>query len=283
MDEQKQNEKSSLGIPGAIIIVGVLIAGAILLSNKSNAPAPTNNNTQAQQVPNVSVKPVSASDHILGDPNAPIVIVEYSDPSCPFCKLFQSTMETIINTYATSGKVAWVYRHFPLDKPNQDGQILHPNAGHEAQAFECAATLGDNNVFWAYEEEWYNVFPLQGATDRDTASDTAQLAQVAKDNGIDVTKFTNCLSNGMNAQIVEDDYQGGIAAGAQGTPYSVMVLKTPLDSATENNLNNYLTNTIIDGTQLSNNISISSDSKEVVLNGNIPLENVTYIINTILK
>ena len=269
MNEEKQNEKSNLSIPGAIIVVGVLIAGAILLSNKSSAPAPANNAQPSSLA--ISIKPVSPTEHILGDPNAPITIVEFSDASCPFCKMFQTTMESVMSNYGTTGKVAWVYRDFPLTS-------IHPNAEHEAEAFECAASIGGNNVFWTYEEKWYNVFPLQGATDRDVASDTAQLVQVAKDSGIDTSKFTICLSSGAEAQMVQNDYQDGVTAGAQGTPYSVMILKTALTSDKIDTIETYISDN-----NLAQNVMISSDNKEIVLNGAIPLNNVTDIINTVLK
>ena len=269
MNDEKQMEKSNLSIPGAIIVVGILIAGAILLSNKSSTPAPANN-VQPSTL-SVSIKPVGSTDHILGDPNAPITIVEYSDPSCPYCKLFQSTMESIMSNYGTGGKVAWVYRDFPLTS-------IHPNAEHEAEAFECVASIGGNNTFWAYEEKWYSVFPLQGATDRDVASDTAQLTQVANETGIDTSKFTICLSSGVEAQTVENDYQNGVTAGAQGTPYSVMILKTALTSDKIDTIETYISDN-----NLAQNVMISSDNKEIVLNGAIPLANVTPIIDTILK
>ncbi len=269
-EEQKMEvQKNNLSIPGAIIVVGILIAGAILLSNKSNIPAPAN--TTQVSPSNISLKPVSASDHILGDPNAPIVIVEFSDPSCPYCKMFQSTMETIIANYGATGKVTWVYRDFPLTS-------LHPNAQHEAQAFECVATLGGNTAFWNYEKEWYSVFPLQGATDRDTASDTAQLMQVAQDNGINTAQFNDCLSNNTTAQAVENDYNDGVTAGAQGTPYSIMILKTPLTSDEATAIETYIASN-----NLTQNITLSSDNKDIVLDGAIPLENVTSIIDMVLK
>ena len=84
----------------------------------------------------VAFKPAgkTTADHILGNPNAPIKLVEYSDPSCPFCRLFTPTVEKVMDDYGASGQVAWVYRSFPLDKPDANGDVLHKNAGHESQA-----------------------------------------------------------------------------------------------------------------------------------------------------
>src|SRR6185436_7093141 len=83
----------------------------------------------------VEMEPVTEKDHILGNPNAEVIMVEYSDLECPFCKEFHSTLRRVMNEYGKDGKVAWVYRHFPIDS-------LHPKARKEAEATECAAELG---------------------------------------------------------------------------------------------------------------------------------------------
>lgn len=89
----------------------------------------------------IDFKPVGENEHILGNQNARIKIVEYSDTECPFCKTFHSTMHRIVDQ--NSGEVAWVYRHFPIPQ-------LHPNAEREAQATECVAEIAGNEVFWGY-------------------------------------------------------------------------------------------------------------------------------------
>jgi len=98
----------------------------------------------------VELKPVSESDHILGNIAAKIIIVEYSDLECPFCKVFHNTMHQVVKEYA--GEVAWVYRHFPIAS-------LHPKAFHEAEATECAWEQGGNEVFWKYMDKLFEVTP----------------------------------------------------------------------------------------------------------------------------
>src|SRR4051812_7191904 len=112
--------RSPLSIPVAIIIAGAIVAGAVIWTKK---PAQVAVNTNTQQAAALSgdtqpIAPITDKDHILGNPNAKIKIVEYSDPSCPFCKMFHPTMLKIMDTYGKTGDVAWVYRHFPLDKPD---------------------------------------------------------------------------------------------------------------------------------------------------------------------
>ncbi|MDD5165684.1 MAG: thioredoxin domain-containing protein [Candidatus Pacebacteria bacterium] len=227
-----EQKNQLITIPGAIIIGCTILAIAYFMTQRSNNPAPTNG---TPQIPTVTMAPISANEHILGNPNAKIKIVEYSDPSCPYCKMFHPTMEQVMNAYGASGKVAWVYRQFPLDKPDANGNILHPNAGHEAQAFECAASIGGNDKFWAYTKEWYNVFPLQGATDRPVAEDTAQLASIAKKVGLNAISFSDCLASGQFKSKVEAQYLDGVNAGVSGTPYNIIITpsgaKIPLAGA----------------------------------------------------
>ncbi len=85
---------------------------------------------------------ITAEDHIIGNTNAPIVIVEYSDLECPFCKRFGTTMKEIVAE--SNGQVAWVYRHWIVHV--QPGQ----NALPKAAASECVTKLKGNDAFWKY-------------------------------------------------------------------------------------------------------------------------------------
>ncbi len=87
-------------------------------------------------------------DHILGNANAPVVIVEYSDSDCPYCQKFHATMHQVKDKYGD--KVAWVYRHYPLDG-------LHPKARMEAEASECVAKLSNNETFWKYLDAMFTI------------------------------------------------------------------------------------------------------------------------------
>ena len=85
----------------------------------------------------------STADHLRGNPNAPIKIVEFSDLQCPFCKAFQTTMQQVMAEYGQRGQVAWVYRHLPLTS-------IHRYALPWAEESECAAQLGGSDKFWEY-------------------------------------------------------------------------------------------------------------------------------------
>ena len=214
-------------IPIAIIVAGVFVAIAVYFSGSHGTPSP------ATQIPAsngaITVRPVTAQDHILGNPNAPIKIIDYSDTECPYCKQFHQTLKDIYGAYATTGEVAWVYRSFPL----------HSKSTNEAEALECAADLGGNTVFWSYLDEIFAVTPSNDGLD------PAELPKIASDVGLDVNAFNTCLSSGKEAAKVQADYQDAINAGGQGTPYTVFV--TPQGNIANTNgaipydaVNNYI-------------------------------------------
>jgi protein-disulfide isomerase len=253
--------KNNFSIPAAIILAGLLIAFGVYLSR---TPAPTANKpvTTAPSATTINLKPVTAADHILGNPNAPVVIVEFSDTECPYCKMFLPTMQAIMSSYGKNGQVAWVYRSFPI----------HSLSEHEAEATECAAQLGGNAEFWKYTDE---IFATTTSTD---TLDPSVLSIVAGEDGLNVTQFNACLSSGKYAATIQASYQDAIAAGAQGTPYSVMVLKTPLSTAQETAVSNYIA-----ANNLASNVWISSDNTKIALDGALPLANVTAILDIVLN
>ncbi len=229
--EQKQT--ALLNIPTAIIIAGAIIAAAVIFTRYPSSSRPVTAETGTINLED-KIKPVNESDHILGNPNAKVKIIEYSDPSCPFCKSFHVTMRKIIDLYGKSGDVAWVYRSFPLDKPGANGQILHPNAGRESQASECAGSLGGNDKFWAYTNRLYDVTPSVTG-DTPNGLDQKELPKIAQYVGLNVDDFNSCLSSGKFKEKVEAQYLEGVNIGIQGTPSSVLVTPSgkyiPLEGA----------------------------------------------------
>jgi protein-disulfide isomerase len=160
------------------------------------------------------VKPVDEKDHIVGDPNATVKVIEFSDFECPFCKGFHTTMKKLMEEYGKDGKVAWVYRHFPIDE-------LHSKARKEAQAAECAGELGGNEAFWAYADRLFEVTPSNNRLD------LALLPKIAEDTGLDRAKFESCLQGdergGKYAAHIEANRQDATASGGSGTPWSVVI------------------------------------------------------------
>ena len=203
-------------IPAAIVIAGVLIAGALYLTNRPQAQVPREGATEQRTVPSLS-----SDDHILGNPDAKIVIIEYSDFECPFCKNFHSVMHGIINEYGARGDVAWVYRHFPIAQ-------LHSKAQKEAEASECAAELGGNQGFWDYADRLFEVTPSNNNLNLN------ELPKIATYIGLDETAFSACLESGRYAEKVEQELAEVIAAGGRGTPHNVVIVRgeqAPIEGA----------------------------------------------------
>lgn len=198
-------------VPVAIVIAGALIAGALFLTTKKSPDADKVADTKINNN-EIAIDPVSAEDHILGNPKAPIMIVEFSDTECPFCKNFHQTMHKVIETYGKSGKVAWVYRHFPIDQ-------LHPKARKESEATECAAELGGNEKFWEYLDLIYKKTPSNNGLD------LSLLPKFAEEIGLDKKEFETCLNSGKYADKINDSVQKAKIAGGQGTPYTVIITK----------------------------------------------------------
>lgn len=235
MDEQRHSEiqmepvrrqgvQKNMLIPLAIVIAGALVAASLLYVNRATISAAHNQNNpqggdQAQAT--ADIRAIDSNDHILGKPDAPVVIVEYSDLECPYCKEFHQTLRQIMNEYGSKGQVAWVYRQFPIAQ-------LHPKAENEAIASECAAALGGNDAFWKFIDKVFEITPSNNGLD------PAQLPIIAGQIGIDVSSFNACLKSGKYKDRVTADFNDAIKNGGQGTPFSVIIAggqKTPVSGA----------------------------------------------------
>ncbi len=160
-----------------------------------------------------AVRPYAAGrDHVRGNPQAEVTLIEYSDFECPFCKRFHSTLDKVVKD--SDGHVKWVYRHFPIDE-------LHSKARKEAAASECAAELGGNEAFWKFVDRFYDLTPSNNGTDLETV-----LPKIARDIGLDPTRFASCVASGKYDRRVEQDYQDAVASGGRGTPWSIVVSKS---------------------------------------------------------
>ncbi len=206
---------NTLLIPMAIVIAGALIAGALYMGTQKGSAAGAQAQPEQPSGDLEQMDAITKKDHILGNPDAPVKIVEYSDFECPFCKRFHETMNQVMDEYGAKGKVAWVYRHFPLDQ-------LHPiKARREAIATECANELGGSDAFWKYADRFFELTPSNNQTDVDTV-----LPQIAKEIGLNAKAFSTCLASGKYDAHIEDGIKNAAATGGNGTPWSIVVSKS---------------------------------------------------------
>lgn len=212
--EPSSQQSSSLVIPIAIVFGFGLIALAIYFSGIGK-PANENYKIQAQnnnaEAVIADIKPVDGTDYIKGNPNAPIMIVEYSDYDCPFCKSFHETMNRIMDEYGVTGKVAWVYRQFPISQ-------LHPNAPRISEAALCVGELAGNDGFWSFSDL---VFQSRAVNEITSVS---RLSEFAVDAGADKEAYENCVRSEKYQQAVKDSIVDGVNAGVKGTPHSFVVV-----------------------------------------------------------
>ena len=201
-DSRSSTMKSSLTIPIAIAIGGAIIAFAVYTSTPK-APSAGGNGNPAL------VRPLSTTDHILGNPAAKVVLIEYSDFDCEYCKIFDETLHLIIANQGTKGDVAWVYREFPLTE-------IHPNALSNARAAECVAQVAGNDAFWKFKTELFDHQPI----------DPSQYGVYAKNVGIQDDTFATCFANAATNvdERIQADRQNALDVGAQGTPYSLIIV-----------------------------------------------------------
>ena len=189
-------------IAGAIIVAGIIIAGAIMLKGGSAPVAQipvANNNDNVNQL----LEPVSAKDNVLGNANAKVVLIEYADFQCPFCeRFFNDSEKAVRDNYVKTGKVKFVYRDFAF---------LGPESTAAAMASHCA---GDQGKFWEYHDYLYT---HQNGENKGAVAD-ANLKSFAKNIGLNESTFNQCLDSEKYAQVVKDAASSGRAAGVTGTP-----------------------------------------------------------------
>lgn len=200
------NTQKGYGVPAAIVVAGLLIAGAVFFTGNSNSNDTVANNGNTGHTgtqPSGEFRMPSEDDHIRGNLDAPIKIVEFSDFECPFCGRLHPTLTRIAEE---NDDVAWVYRHFPLNS--------HTNAFSAAVASECVAKVGGNDAFWNFADSAF-------ANQRQLGNGFYEA--FVQDAGLDVNAFTSCLNDSQVASDVQEDLDEVIAVGGRGTPYVVVV------------------------------------------------------------
>jgi protein-disulfide isomerase len=141
--------------------------------------------------------PVSASDHIAGSLDAPVILVEYGDYECPYCGRAHPIVKAAQR--ALGKELAFVYRHFPLTE-------VHPHAELAAEAAEAAGT---QRKFWQMHDMLF---------EHQNALEPQDLVSYAERLRLDVTEFAQELSGHVHTKKVRADFTGGVRSGVNGTP-----------------------------------------------------------------
>lgn len=140
----------------------------------------------------------------MGDPNAPVKIIEYSDFQCPYCGQFTlDTEQKLIDAYIATGKVYFEYHSF--------GDFIGAESARAAEAAYCA---GDQNKFWEMHDI---IFANQSGENQGHFSDKF-LTVLAEKVSLDMGQFTDCFKNGKHADTVKQDGVAARQAGVKATP-----------------------------------------------------------------
>jgi len=191
--------RNILIVAGGVVAVAAIAAGVIYGTRPSSpGPAPTQ---VAQAADKASLLNVQPTDHVLGDPKAPITLIEYASFTCPHCAHFSvAILPEVKKKWVDTGKVKLIYRDFPLDQ----------TALKAAQLAECAAKdryYGVVDMIFATQQRW--------ATASDPIGELAKSLRIA---GMGEAEVKACLANDAVANGVIADYRGGETLGVNSTP-----------------------------------------------------------------
>lgn len=168
-------------------------------SGAKDAPAVLKNNTK------ITVAPITELDHFKGNSDAKIALIEYSDLECPYCQSFHETMKDVVSK--NPNEFVWVFRNFPLS--------IHKGAQIKAEAAECVASIGGNDIYWEYIDLLY----------QNLSATSDDLPKLAASLGVSDTEVSKCIASGKFKDKVKSDYDSGTVAGITGTPGTVILNK----------------------------------------------------------
>lgn len=204
-----------------VFLVFVLIIFAFLLGMLTNkviyleqqmsiTPTPVAQQPDTPPTPPLVVSDMTAGKlPILGNKDAKVTVVEFSDFQCPFCKqYFDDAHKQLKTAYIDTGKIAFAYRHYPLNS-------IHPLAQKAGEAAECA---NEQDKFWEYhdllfknQDVWSQITDTQEVLNSFTYGMAEQL-------GLNTDQFLTCLESDKYKKAVDDDTAAGNAAQVNGTP-----------------------------------------------------------------
>lgn len=190
------------------VFIGIILAAGYFLTNQSESSSftPITNGGHT----GLATGNANAGDPFLGDENAPVTIIEYSDFECPFCNRFFHTTEPLIKSqYIDTGRVKFVYKDFPV-------AATHPNAQKAAEAAQCAF---DQGKFWEYHDILFaNAYDGDRFSQLGGSRAAELFKKYASNIGLNTNAFGSCFDSGAKRSVVLADMQEGQRAGVRGTP-----------------------------------------------------------------
>lgn len=216
LQEQRAAKQRRLFFFGGAVAIAIVIAAVLILVNRDDDSGSSFPAVAAAAVTDANI-PFDGTT--LGDPNAPVTVIEYGDYQCPGCaQFFTNDQQKLINDYVATGKVKLEFHAFPfLDRKlslNSDGTVSSSGDGESIRAAEASLCAVDQNAFWRYHDTIYTNHngENQGAYSESRLLDMADVI------GLDRAAFASCLDSGTHKSDVETLYAEAIQAGVQQTP-----------------------------------------------------------------
>jgi protein-disulfide isomerase len=213
---------SALGITGTptFLVNGQLLVGAqpvsvfnaAILASKEGGQITVTESQPPPGPPRPSAAPTPAvfTDGfagVMGDPNAPVTIVEFTDYQCPYCSSHSiETMPQIVQEMVDTGRVYYILKDFPLDQ-------IHPDARTAAVASRCAT---EQESYWEMHDM---LFANQGEWSGQGDGAKELFVNYAVILGLDEDSFDSCMDSGRHDFAIEANVQEGRALGVSGTPH----------------------------------------------------------------
>lgn len=214
MSDENSSSKFSTVFLVIVLVAMSFLAGSLFNSFRSEKPSGSGEETQPTVANQPQAQPKAGSltdsqladlvksENVKGPEDAPIVMVEFSEYECPFCKRYvDEAYSQIMDKYGD--KIRYYFRDFPLS--------FHPHAQQNAEAARCAGEQGDyfgyHDLLFANRDEWVS------QTDA-----TKTLVGYARELGLNAGQFESCLTSGKYTQAVKDDFTFGQSVGVSGTP-----------------------------------------------------------------
>lgn len=231
MQKQQNNTLAFAIVFAAVLIAGSLVFFGLQLRNNSVVADTPNDEMLTEQIeegieayiakqeeearqaqieankPKFVEGDFTDDDAVLGDEDAPVTIIEFSDYECPFCKRhFTQTLPLIKEEYIDTGKVKLVFRDFPLG-------FHDPLATQQAMAAECVREQTDDETYFAYHD-----LIFENTTSNGRGMVVEKLYELADEVGVNRAEFTECLESEKYKDEVIQDIADGQEAGISGTP-----------------------------------------------------------------
>lgn len=204
--EKRERQRRLLLLGGGALAVALLAVVALILANQ-------NDESETPEAA-LALDEVENDDRYLGDPDAPVDFVVYSDFQCPFCKQFDDRdLPQVVDTFVESGDVRVEWRPLPIVSGLADIP-LESDENESVQSAEAALYAADQGEFWPCSEA---LFAAQGAENSGVYT-TEMLEQTAADLGLDTGAFNECLESCEKEEEVLAFREDAIQLGVSGTP-----------------------------------------------------------------